>query len=78
MLAPMPSQVGAARRLRQQHPGLSYEPAAAAASPTVMIIANTFILWLLGAAGILGIAAALQKRSRRHRLQAERSTNHAA
>ncbi|MEJ8836029.1 hypothetical protein [Ramlibacter sp. AN1133] len=43
-----------------------------------MVIANTFILWVLGAAAILGVAAVAHKRTRRDRDVAERSSNHAS
>jgi hypothetical protein len=43
-----------------------------------MVIANTFILWVLGAAAFLGVAALVQKRSRRDRDVEERSSNHAS
>jgi hypothetical protein len=43
-----------------------------------MVIANTFILWVLGAAAFLGVAAVVQKRTRRDRDVADRSSNHAS
>jgi hypothetical protein len=43
-----------------------------------MAIANTFILWVLGAAAFLGVAALVQKRTRRERDVAEQSSNHAS
>jgi cytochrome c-type biogenesis protein CcmH/NrfF len=43
-----------------------------------MVIANTFILWVLGAAAFLGVAALVQKRTRRDRDVAEQSSNHAS
>jgi hypothetical protein len=43
-----------------------------------MDIANTFILWLLGAAAFIGVAAIVHKRTRRDRDVVERSSNHAS
>jgi hypothetical protein len=43
-----------------------------------MVIANTFILWVLGAAAFLGVAALVQKRTRHDRDVAEQSSNHAS
>ena len=43
-----------------------------------MVIANTFILWVLGAAAFVGVAALVQKRMRRNRDIADRSSNHAS
>ena len=43
-----------------------------------MVIATTFILWVLGAAAFLGVAAVVHKRSRRDRDVVERSSNHAS
>jgi hypothetical protein len=43
-----------------------------------MAIANAYILWLLGAAAFIGIAAVVQKRTRKHRDEADRSSNHAS
>ena len=78
MLAPKPSHVHPARPHRQQITGLSYELPAAPGSQSCMVIANTFILWVLGAAAFMAVAAVVQKRTRRDRDVAERSTNHAS
>ena len=77
MLAPKPSRWGAAWRLPQQVPVGSYERRTGPATPTRMVFANAFILWLLGAAAFVGVAAVVQKRSRRERDVADRSSFHA-
>ncbi|GAB3652483.1 hypothetical protein [Ramlibacter alkalitolerans] len=43
-----------------------------------MDIANTFILWVLGSAAFLGVAALVQKRTHRERELAQQSSNHAS
>jgi hypothetical protein len=43
-----------------------------------MVIANTFVLWLLGAAAFIGVAAVVHKRTARRDAVAERSTNAAS
>ena len=78
MLAKKPSQVEQAGARRPQVAALSYEPSCRAASQRCMVIANTFILWVLGAAAFLGVAAVVHKRSRRDRDVVERSSNHAS
>jgi hypothetical protein len=67
-----------ARRRRQQITRFSYEPRQPRGTPTPMLIANTYILGVLGTAALLGIAALVHKHTRRHRDVAERSTNHAS
>ena len=43
-----------------------------------MVIANTFILWLLGAAALIGVGAVLKKGNVRKNAVDERSTNAAS
>jgi hypothetical protein len=43
-----------------------------------MVLANTFILWVLAAAAFIGVAAVVQKRTARRSAQDERSTNAAS
>jgi hypothetical protein len=78
MLAPGPGRVRAARRIRQQITGFSYEPPRRGPPQGCMAIANTFILWVLGTAAFLGIAAVVHRHTRRGRDVADRSTNHAS
>jgi hypothetical protein len=40
-----------------------------------MVIANTFILWLLGGAAFIAVAAVVQKRSAPRAAERERSSN---